>query len=275
MGRVAEADERTIDVDGVATAYRDVGSGDPVLLLHGSGPGVSGATAWAAVMPKLVDEFRVIVPDLLGFGHSIDTNRQRYGRRAWLQHLLAFVEQLGLKRFSIVATSMGSALALGAARQRPDAVASMVLAGSMGLEMPLTPALDELWGYRPSPEAARRALNSLAYDHSLVTDEAVEARYRASMEPDARTCYERMFPPPRQRWVNDLALPVTELEQVRQPVLLIHGLEDSIIPLHLSSLRLVEILPRAELHIFGRCRHWPMVEHRDAFVQLTANFISR
>jgi 2-hydroxymuconate-semialdehyde hydrolase len=273
--QAVEAEGRLVDVDGVPTSYVEAGSGFPVLLLHGAGPGVSGASAWRTVLPALAEEFRVIAPDLLGFGGTGAAPDDGYGRRVWTRHVLALVERLGLERLSIVGTSMGGALALGAARERPAAVAGVVLSGTMGLDMRLTPALDDLWGYRPSQDAARQLLTTLAYDGALVTDEAVDARYRASMRLDTRQRYERMFPAPRQRWVSDLSLSPQELREVRQPVLLIHGLEDEIIPLRETSLRLLELLPRAELHVFGRCRHWPMVEHRDAFLELSVSAIRR
>jgi 2-hydroxymuconate-semialdehyde hydrolase len=82
-----------------------------------------------------------------------------------------------------------------------------------------------------------------------------------------------MFPAPRQRWIDALATPDTALRELAHRVLLIHGREDRVIPLS-SSLRLLELIPRAELHVFGQCGHWTQIEHAARFNQLVANFFA-
>ena len=82
-----------------------------------------------------------------------------------------------------------------------------------------------------------------------------------------------MFPAPRQRWIEALATPDAALRALPHETLLIHGREDRIVPLS-SSLRLLEMIPKAELHVFGRCGHWTQIEHTARFNQLVTNFFS-
>jgi 2-hydroxymuconate-semialdehyde hydrolase len=81
-------------------------------------------------------------------------------------------------------------------------------------------------------------------------------------------------PEPRQRWVDDLALSYEELQSIQQPVLLVHGYNDRVVPFKETSLRLMDLLPAARMHVFGRCGHWTMLEHTDAFNQLLVDFFA-
>ncbi len=81
-----------------------------------------------------------------------------------------------------------------------------------------------------------------------------------------------MFPAPRQRHISALATPDVQLRALDKPVLLLHGREDRVIPLT-SSLRLLELLPRSELHVFGQCGHWTQIEKKDRFVSVVDNFL--
>jgi 2-hydroxymuconate-semialdehyde hydrolase len=83
-----------------------------------------------------------------------------------------------------------------------------------------------------------------------------------------------MFPAPRQRWVDALAADEDALRALPHEVLLVHGREDRILPLS-STLRLFELIPRSELHVFGRCGHWTQIEHAATFNRLVADFVGR
>ena len=69
-----------------------------------------------------------------------------------------------------------------------------------------------------------------------------------------------MFPEPRQRWVDDLALSGAELAAIGVPVLLVHGRDDRVVPWRVSSAQLVDLLPDSRLHVLSGCGHWTMIE---------------
>ena len=137
---------RMIDVDGVPTRVHEAGEGETVLLLHGSGPGVSAWANWRLVLPKLAERFHVVAPDQLGFGATGRPASARYGRTAWTQHALALVDRLGLDRIHVVGNSMGGAIALALAAERPELVDRLVLMGTTGVRFDLPPGLDQVWG---------------------------------------------------------------------------------------------------------------------------------
>ena len=92
------------------------GSGPPVLLLHGSGPGTTGA-AWAPLIAALAPRFRVLAPDLLGFGDAVRRPRGPL-RAAWTEQAIALVDGLD-EPCAVVGNSAGGAIALSLAHARP------------------------------------------------------------------------------------------------------------------------------------------------------------
>jgi 2-hydroxymuconate-semialdehyde hydrolase len=267
-----------VDVAGVATALLDTGetgSGlPPVLLLHGSGPGVSAAANWRAVLPALRAGRRVIAPDQLGFGGTATGESRTFGRAVWTGHALALLDALGVDQVDVIGNSMGGAVALSMAVARPSAVRRVVLMGTMGVAMALPAGLDAVWGYTPSVEGMREVIGLFAYDRGLISDDLVRLRYEASLQPSVRDSWAAMFPAPRQRWVDDLALAGAELAAVRQPVLMVHGSDDRVVPWRSSSEPLVDLLPDCRLHVIGGCGHWTMIEKTAEFLAVVEPFLS-
>jgi pimeloyl-ACP methyl ester carboxylesterase len=268
-----------VEVAGVSTAVIDTGmpvaaAAPPVLLLHGSGPGVTASANWRPIIPALSTDRRVIAPDQLGFGGTATGERRTYGRAAWTDHALALLDTLGIGTVDIIGNSMGGAIGLSIATARPELVRRLVLMGSMGVAMALPGGLDAVWGYAPGMEQMRRVIGLFAHNRDLITDELVELRYRASIDPPVRESWAAMFPAPRQRWVDDLALPGAELASITAPVLLVHGREDRVVPWRSSSAQLVDLLPDARLHVFSRCGHWTMIERTADFLAVVQPFLA-
>jgi 2-hydroxymuconate-semialdehyde hydrolase len=245
----------------------------PVLLLHGSGPGVTALANWRLVIPALSAGRRVIAPDQLGFGGTATGERRTYGRAAWTGHALALLDTLGIGTVDIIGNSMGGAIALSIAAARPQAVRRLVLMGSMGVAMALPQGLDAVWGYTPGAEQMRQVIGLFAHNRDLITDELVELRYRASLDPPVRDSWAAMFPEPRQRWVDDLALSGAELAAIGPPVLLVHGRDDRVVPWRSSSAQLLDLLPDARLHVLSRCGHWTMIERTADFLAVVQPFL--
>lgn len=136
----------------------------------------------------------------------------------------------------------------------------------------ITSGLDRVWGYTPSVEQMRGLLDLFAYDRSRVDDALARLRYEASVRPGVQEAYAAMFPAPRQRWVDAFACDPNALRALPHETLIVHGREDRVIPLA-CSLRYAELVPRAQLHVFGHCGHWTQIEHADRFNRLVADFL--
>lgn len=258
--------------NGIRTNYLQAGSGNPVVLVHGSGPGVTAYANWRLTIPALAERMRVLAPDMAGFGFTERPAGHVYGVDTWVDQLVGFLDALELPSASLVGNSFGGAIALRMAARHPERVDRLVLMGSAGVPFPLTEGLDAVWGYQPSPRNMRRLLDIFAYSRELVTDELAEVRYRASIEPGFQESFSALFPEPRQRWVDALATDDAEIRALPHPTLLVHGRDDRVIP-PATSLRLLELIPDAQLHVFGRCGHWTQIEWAEAFNELVADFL--
>ncbi len=259
-----------VDAGGLGTNYLEAGTGSPVVLVHGSGPGVSAYANWRLTIPDLAAEHRVLAPDMAGFGFS--DRSSAYGMETWVTQLDGFLTALGLDRVSLVGNSFGGGLALNFASRWPDRVDRLVLMGSVGVPFPITHGLDAVWGYEPSIENMRAILDLFAFDRGLVNDELAELRYRASIEPGVQEAFAAMFPAPRQRWVDSMATAEAAIAALPHETLIIHGRDDKIIPLD-NAYRLLQLIDRSQLHVFGRCGHWTQIEHSRAFNELLLDFL--
>lgn len=264
-----------IDAGGIDTNYHDAGEhgGTSVLLLHGSGPGVTAWANWRLNITALASKRRVLAPDMVGFGYTERPAGIEYNLDTWVKHALDFLDALGVEQADVVGNSYGGALALALAIRHPQRVRRLVLMGAAGVDFELTPGLDAVWGYTPSVAGMRELIDSFAYDKSLVSDELAELRYRASVRPGYQEAFAQMFPAPRQRWVDALASRAEDIRALAHETLIVHGREDHIVP-PVTSRTLFDLIERAQLHLFGRCGHWTQIEHAARFNKLVEDFLS-
>lgn len=263
-----------VDAGGIKTNYLEAGEGPPVVLIHGSGPGVTAYANWRLTIPALAPHFHIYAPDMVGFGYTDRPPDVTYDMETWTGQILGFLDALDLPRVSLVGNSFGGALSLRVAAEHPDRVDRLVLMGAAGVSFPLTAGLDAVWGYEPSVENMRAILDYFAYDRGLVNDELAEVRYRASIEAGFQESFSAMFPAPRQRWIEAMATPDDRIRAIASETLVIHGRDDQVVPPE-NSLRLSQMIPRSELHVFGRCGHWTQIEWADDFAALLIRFLSR
>ncbi|MFZ6049399.1 alpha/beta fold hydrolase [Pseudomonas sp. CR3202] len=251
--------------------YHDQGEGDVILLIHGSGPGVTAWANWRGVIPVLSQRARIIAPDMLGFGYTSCPAEWQLTPALWVDSLVKLLDTLDIDQVSVVGNSFGGAIALAFARMHPTRVKRLVLMGAAGLSFPITEGLEKVWGYQPSLQAMRELMEVFAYDHGLINDDLVRMRYEASIRDDVQTRFAQLFPAPRQQGVEMLAMTEEALRELEHPTLLIHGRDDQVIPLEVSE-RMLRLIPHAQLHVFGECGHWVQIERAQAFAGLLMDF---
>jgi len=264
---------RTVMAAGIRTNLHDLGQGSPLLMIHGSGPGVSAYANWRLAMPELAKARRVIAPDMVGFGFSERPAGQRYTMDAWVAQAVGVLDALDVERADLVGNSFGGALALALAIRHPQRVRRLVLMGSVGVPFAITPGLDSVWGYEPSLATMRALLDVFAHDTRLATDELARLRYEASIRPGFHESFAAMFPAPRQRWVDAMCSAEADIRALPHETLMLHGREDRVIPLA-NSLTLAQWIPNSQLHVFGHCGHWMQIEHAARFNRLVGDFFA-
>jgi 2-hydroxymuconate-semialdehyde hydrolase len=198
--------------------------------------------------------------------------------RLWVDQSLAVLDALKTEKAHLVGNSMGGAIALHLLMEAPERFERVVLMGSIGAPHTITPELDRLWGFYddPSLRMFRNIICWFVYDDTIIADRLdaiAQARFEAAMNPDVQRSFKAMFPAPRQIVIDDLVVPELALRRMTQPVLLIHGRDDKIVPMD-TSLHLLTHLPSVQLHVFGQCSHWTQIEYAKSFNHLLAQFFS-
>jgi 2-hydroxy-6-oxo-octa-2,4-dienoate hydrolase len=257
------------------TNYHEVGQGKPLFLLHGSGPGVSGWGNWKGVMNELGERFRVIVPDIAGFGFTEFKQDSKYDIKLWVRHLVGIMDALGIEKASFVGNSFGGALAIGLALFDKARVDRIVLLGTPAGEFEQTPGLRSGATYEPSMAAMEAAMRLFPYDQSIITPEMIRSRYEASARPGAQDALKRLVPQPNPDGPTIVkGFPAAAVAGIEAPTLVLHGREDRVVPVQCGQL-LAQHIPNADLHLFAKCGHWVQVERRADFLRLVRDFVGQ
>ena len=265
---------RSVSVGGIETNYHDDGKGAPVLLLHGSAPGVSAWANWRKTTPVLREQYRTLSYDIPGFGYTARSEDYHLGMKFWVQHAIGFLDAMKLEKVHIVGNSFGGALGLAVAIFAPERVEKLVLMGSGGLSRPVSDGLKAVWQYQPSVENMRGLLERFVYDNEILTDELVEARFEASQLPLSDLPFQAL----RRGAVEEngvlmtAGVPEETVTQVKHDTLILHGREDEIMPCDIG-IALNEMLHNSDLHIFGKCGHWVQIEQHEKFHALVLDFL--
>ncbi len=270
------AEGRTIIAGGLRTNYHEAGSGPPLVLLHGSGMGVSAWENWGRVLPRLSAHYRVLAPDIVGFGLTERPEDAQYSIKLWVRHLVGFIDALEIQRASLVGNSFGGALALATAARYGGRVDHLVLMGTPAGDFGQTASTARAWYYEPSLENMRELLLGFPYDKSVVTDEMVRSRHAMTQVAGGLDAFRKLFPEPgspgEKRTVH--GIPEETLRGIEAPILALHGLEDRMVPVE-CGMRIARCCPNAELHLYGACGHWVQIEREDSFVAQTHLFLDQ
>lgn len=281
---IANLTERTVTTaDGKSIHYAETGTGPVLLLLHGGGPGASGVSNYARNIDALARDFRVIVPDLPGYGRSYKGIDQSDPFGALADGIRGLLDVLGVTDADLVGNSYGGACALRLALDTPDRVRRMVLMGPGGIGttrgLP-TPGLQSLLGYYtgdgPSREKLERFIRDyLVYDDHLLPAEAIDARYAASTDPDV------VANPPLRRPSGPLALRTlwrmdftrdSRLRRLTTPTLVVWGAEDRVNKPS-GGPTLAQAMPNCDLLVVAKTGHWVQWERADLFNAVTRDFL--
>ncbi|MEJ2867278.1 alpha/beta hydrolase [Actinomycetospora sp. OC33-EN08] len=227
--------------------------GEPLLFLHGTGPGATGSQAFRPILPAL-DGFRCLVPDLVGFGRSSHPEDVAIGPGPWFARrvdaVLALLDVLGLHRVHLVGHSYGARLALELALRVPERVGRVVLMAAGGT--PVKPNLTTLTDfYRTPDEAGMRTLVEVQLSRDVPDiEDVVVQRLAVALRPEVRRSFQAATGAGDPMPIYD----ETVLPGVPHRVLAVHGKDDATITVD-ASLFLAEHLRRSDLHLFADCGH--------------------
>lgn len=256
------------------------GEAPPVVLLHGGGPGASGVSNYSRNIDALAGSYRVIVPDMPGYGRSAKRfdHSDPFGFLAGA--IRGLLDEMGITTAHLVGNSLGGAAALRLALDAPHRVGKLVLMGPGGIGttrgLP-TAGLKSLLSYYAGDGPSREKLATfirtyLVYDGAAVPDDLIDLRYQASIDPAV------VADPPLQRpsgfktlWRMDLTRD-PRLRRLPNPTLVLWGRDDKVNRPSGGPL-LLNMMPNAELVMTSHTGHWMQWERADLFNQLVAEFL--
>jgi 2-hydroxymuconate-semialdehyde hydrolase len=228
--------------------------GEPLLFLHGTGPGATGLLSFRPLLPRLA-AYRCIMPDLVGFGLSSHPDTLPAGPAPWFTRrvtaVLRVLDRLGLDRVHVVGHSYGARLALELIQRAPERFRRVVLVAVGGT--PFKADLGKLTGFYENPtRSAMRALVDAQVFHRALPgmDDYVDERFAIAVRPEVRRSFEAATSPGPPMPVYD----ASALASIPHPVLAVHGKDDATISPS-AGLFLAEHLPHSDLHLFARCGH--------------------
>ncbi|MFF0816854.1 alpha/beta fold hydrolase [Rhodococcus sp. NPDC003318] len=277
---MSEIAERTIDTNGYSTFLLDSGGDEreAVILLHGGGPGANASSNWRDFIPELSGDYRVLAPDLVGYGRTDHPENMPGSLTGWIRmrvdQVLAVMDGLGIGTAHLVGNSMGGALAMHLVMTAPDRFGRISLMGSAGGHSQPTPEVIRMVSFYkdPSISALENLTKWFVYDEDAL-GESIEAivkvRHEEVMRPEVRRSYECFF----ASSPAEMAVPPSALRRMPHPFLVVHGREDRFVTPD-SSVHLQQHLPNAELHIFNHCGHWVQIERRGAYAALLRDFLA-
>ncbi len=282
IASVEPARGRIVRVAGRDIFVVEVGEGPPLLMLHGGGPGATGAANFVRNIPALAERFRLIVPDMPGYGRSTKglDRKDPFGDLAGAMRGL--MDALGVAKAHALGNSLGGACALRMALEQPARIDRLVLLGPGGIDttrsLPtagLKALLDYYGGEGPTREKLAAFLRKhLVYDGSAIPDSVIDARFASSIDPEivAKPPLVRPKGLPNFRAIDFTRDP--RLSKLLNPTLELWGVEDRVNrPSGGRSLQ--KRMPNCDLYLFSRTGHWVQWERAAEFNAATIAFLSQ
>lgn len=219
--------------------------------------------------------------DQPGFGHSAKPEIQGHFFTFSANALAGLLDELGLDRVHLVGNSLGGGTAVRFALDYPDRVGRLALMGPGGLSVNLfapdpTEGVKRLYefagGAGPTREKLETFLRTMVYDQSLITEELIDERFRLASDPESLRAMASMGKSFMQPESFEDGMLWRDAYRLRHKVLLMWGREDRVNPLD-GALAALKLIPKAQLHVFGRCGHWAQLEKFDEFNRLVTDFL--
>lgn len=265
--------EKFIEVDGIRTSYMEVGSGTPILFVHG----LAGYKEnWEYNLPEFGKRFRAIALDLPGFGHT-ERPDVPYGIPFFADFVVKFLEALGIQRVHLVGNSMGGHIAsfIGATRKEiPEKIVLADPAGARGKEfleaLPIKPEMIEAMGpVDPGEDFVRMYANLQFFKPGDRTEKMVQRALLDLKEGDLASRFNAHLKSLRGLIAHDME-PL--YKDITAPTLVIWGENDAIVPLECADV-IAEAIPGALKIIFKECGHIPMIEKSGDFNRVVSEFL--
>jgi len=272
---VTHIEYRSATVDGLATGYLEAGSGEPVILLHGGEFGASAEIGWEKTIPALAAHYRVIAPDMLGYGRTAKVLDFVDGRGMRIRHVAALFRQLGVDSAIFVGNSMGAVnLLVDTTSEAPVLPVRAMVAICGGGEIQANEHMAALYDYDATPAAMRRIVTALFADPAYGADDAYVTRRHESAtlpgawEAIAAARFRRPGPQP-----PGVASTARRYDRITVPTLVLEGGADKLLPAGWAA-EIAGQIAGARSAVIENAGHCPQIEQPDAVNALLLDFFA-
>ena len=263
--------------------YHEAGTGAPLILLHGGGPGASAWSNWKQNIGPLAEHFRVVLIDQPGYGRSDKPMIEGWMWTFYARTVRDLMDDLGLEKAHFIGNSLGGGTTLKFALDYPERTDRLILMGPAGGTLPLTSTwpsegLKTLMNFYappgPSREKMQAIIDVMMYAPGKVDPEVLEERYQAAVDPDAMAMAQAVFKAVQAGEAVMVAEELwREVHRISQRTMLTWGRDDRVLPLD-GALFMLRYMPDARLHVFPNCGHWAQAEHAVEFNRLVVDFLT-
>jgi pimeloyl-ACP methyl ester carboxylesterase len=260
---------RDLVIDGLRLHVAEAGSGPPLLLVHGL---TASHAVWQPTIEAFADRWRVIAPDLPGHGESAKPDAP-YTIDFFAGMLRSLARALEVREAVVCGSSLGGRVALELALYYPAFTRALVLAApAVGYSIAMRPvgqALQALTGPRILRASLERFFQQNFHDRSrlghVARSRILEDRLAAADFPEFTRAVARSL-------AGVLRSERQPIERVTQPMLVVWGRQDRLVPLRRSA-EILRRIPHARLQVLERCGHLPMLEQPGAFNTVVGEFL--
>jgi pimeloyl-ACP methyl ester carboxylesterase len=263
--------------------YHEAGEGPALILLHGSGPGVTGWANFENNLPFFAPHFRTFILDLPGYGKSAPVAGMPM--QVCADAVIRFMDGLKIDKAHIMGNSLGGMVGSMVAAQQPARIDRFVTIGGVGYGLfnafpneginLLVEFIED-----PTRDNLVRWLHSMVYDKSIVTEALIEGRMKQALDPVTYETSKKMY----SRASMDAITAMTEgphaaasfahLASIQAPTLITWGRDDRVSSMDRGFVAM-RMIPNAELHVFPKCGHWAMIERKAEFESVVLAFLTR
>lgn len=267
------------------TRTLEAGDGDEHVVLIG---GITGhIEGWARnVVPLAEQGLHVHAIDAIGHGYTDKPTDVSYTAPLFAEHVIAFLDALGIERAHLVGQSLGGWIALYTAKTHPERVGKLVHVTGAGILLDDEARAQESKNVgdqvrtvtqralaAPTRETVRTRLEWLMHDPQTVTDELVETRYRIYSLPDSRAAMPKLVEEAPGEANRPYLLAEDDLRALEHETLVLWTDHNPTTPPEVGR-RAAELLPNGSFDMIYDAGHWPMFEQPEAFNKIVGSFLT-
>lgn len=258
-------EEKYVDVATNRVHYLESGNSKrTVVLIHGLG---ASAERWKSVIPRLGRKYRVIAPDLLGFGHS-DKPLVEYTPEFFAEFLFNFLKTVDVKMPFIIGSSLGGRIAVEYALRYGQYIEKIILVSPAGSIKHPTPALVSYIkaALYPSYEGVKTAFELMANKGEKISQNIINDFIERMQIPNAKMAFMSTLQSLEEDKTNTV-----RFAQIFNPTLIIWGENDSVIPIN-YAVDFTSTIKNCKYHVIKNGGHVPYVENPEEFTKIVLNF---